>query len=385
MNKHGIGDGDWKSLLEHRGQGSVSIFMPTYRPMGDGRQDPIRLRNLLREAENLLVTQLDFEPEQAAQMLKDARLLNEDDRFWKKQRKGLALFCSPGLSRAHHLPIEVKEHLTVADRFYLRPLMPLQQTHSRFYVLALSLNQVRLLEGWRDEIRRVDLEGVVPTSIDDALGYEVVQMHSTSTSSGFGHQRGMVHGHGDSDQEKHKKDVLHYFQLLAKGLPQVLADKTAPLVLATVQEHFSLFRSAHRHPRLIDSCIAGNPDAASDHQLHERAWEVVEPWLLREHDRALERYGELKASGRATSVLEDLVRAADEGRVDVLLLAETPERWGTYDRERAKVNLHAEAQAGDEDLLDRAAVATLKRGGSVFTVAPERLPDGGSAAAVYRY
>ncbi len=385
MNKYGIGDGDWKSLLEHRGQGSVSIFMPTYRPMGDGRQDPIRLKNLLRDAENLLVSQLGFEPEQAAQVLKSARGLNEDDGFWKKQRKGLALFCSPENCRAHHLPIEVREHLTVADRFYLRPLMPLRQTHGRFYVLALSLNQVRLLEGWRDEVHRVDIDGAVPTSFDAALGYEVIQMHSTSTSSGSGRQGGMVHGHGDSDQEKHKKEILHYFQLVAKGLAKVLPDKDAPLVLATVGEHFPLYSSANRHPQLIDSCIAGNPDAASDHQLHERGWEIVEPWLLQEHDRALERYSELEASGRASSVLEDLVLAADEGRVDVLLLADAPERWGTFDRKRGEVTLHAEAQTGDEDLLDRAAVATLKRGGSVFTVAPERLPDGGPAAAVYRY
>ena len=387
MNAYGISNGDWKLLLDNRGEGCVSIYMPTYRPKGDGRQDPVRLRNLLRDAEKVL-GEHGFEPDRAAEILKPAHELNRDQGFWKQQRKGLAVFCAPGFCRAFHLPIEVRERVTAGEHFYLRPLMPLHQTRGSFYVLALSLNQVRLLEGRRDEIRRVELEGVVPTSFDDALGYDqydsVVQVHSTSTS-GLGRQRGMVHGHGDNDQEKLKKDILHYFRLVAKGLAPVLRDKSAPLVLAAVQEHFPLYRSVNKHPEILDTAITGSPDALSDHELYERSWDLVEPWFLREREQAIERYTELKATGKVSSKVKDLVRAADEGRVDVLLLAEDSELWGTVDPAGAKVTLHAERAGDDEELLDRAALATLSRGGTVFTVPAERLPEGGPAAAVYRY
>lgn len=387
MSAYGITDGAWKPILEHRDETCVSLFMPTYRAHGDARQDPIRLRNLLRDAERLLVER-GVEPERAAAILRPVHDLNADESFWKKQRRGLAVFCASDFFRAYHLPIEVRERVEVAGHFYLRPLMPLHQTRGRFYVLALSLNRVRLFEGRRDEIFELDLEGFVPGSFDDALGYDqydsTVQVHSTSTS-GPGRQPGMVHGHGDDDQEKLKKDVLRYFQLVAEGLTRVVRDKSAPLVLAAVEEHFPLFRSANRHPRLVDGGIPGNPDALAAHELYDKAWELVEPWLLKARDEALERFTELRASAKVSSGLEDVVRAAEQGRVDVLLLAEEPEVWGAWNPDHAGVEVHRERQSGDDDLLELAAASTLTFGGTVFTVTPDRLPDGGPAAAVYRY
>jgi hypothetical protein len=42
-------------------------------------------------------------------------------------------------------------------------------------------------------------------------------------------------------------------------------------------------------------------------------------------------------------------------------------------------------EAGDVDLLDRAAVDTLSNGGTVFTLSRDQLPLGAQAAAVLRY
>ena len=44
-----------RTLAETRDQGCVSIYMPTHRVGIDTQQDPIRLRNLLAEAEKRLV------------------------------------------------------------------------------------------------------------------------------------------------------------------------------------------------------------------------------------------------------------------------------------------------------------------------------------------
>lgn len=391
MNVRAIDNGDWKLLLDKRSETGhetcVSIFMPTYRPKGDGRQDPIRLRNLLNEAEKAL-SMYGHTPEETAEMLAPAHALVEEEIFWRKQKTGLAVFCAPGFFRAYHVPLEMREQVRVGDRFSLRPLMPLYQTRGRFYILALSRNEVRLLEGRRDEIRRIDLPDSIPTSFDDALGYDqydsVKQVHSTSTS-GLGRQPGMVHGHGDNDQEKIKKDILHYFQIVAQKLGKHLKDTRAPVVLAAVQGHFPLFREANRQLNLLDLGLTGNPEGLSDKVLHDRAWELIEPYFLQEAEEAIERFGELRAAERATSKVEELVPAAREGRVDVLLVADDPELWGRFDRESARVTLHPEPESGDEDLLDLAAYDTLTHGGVVFTLPKDRLPDGGPAAALFRY
>jgi hypothetical protein len=51
--------------------------------------------------------------------------------------------------------------------------------------------------------------------------------------------------------------------------------------------------------------------------------------------------------------------------------------------------VHAQAQSGDEELLDRAAAATLGHRGQIWVLPKEELPAallaGSPVAAVYRY
>lgn len=49
------------------------------------------------------------------------------------------------------------------------------------------------------------------------------------------------------------------------------------------------------------------------------------------------------------------------------------------------VSIHQQAEYGDEDLLDFAAVQTLLYGGTVYAVEQRHVPGGTSAAALFRY
>ena len=46
---------------------------------------------------------------------------------------------------------------------------------------------------------------------------------------------------------------------------------------------------------------------------------------------------------------------------------------------------HRRPAPGAEDLLDAAAIQTMLRGGTVFTMAPEAVPEGSPIAAILRY
>jgi hypothetical protein len=59
------------------------------------KQDPIRFKNLLGQAEDLLTTRGDRPPD-VGQRLKSLRRLIDDASFWAHQREGLAAFCLPG-------------------------------------------------------------------------------------------------------------------------------------------------------------------------------------------------------------------------------------------------------------------------------------------------
>jgi hypothetical protein len=364
----------------------VSIYLPTARHGAETLQGAAQLRKLLRAAEARLAAS-GISTSAAAAILQPAAALVTDPPFWQHQAEGLALFLAPGFHRRFRLPESFPPRCEVGARFAVRPLLPLLLGGGRFYVLALSINQVRLLEASRDGARRVDLAGV-PTSMEETLGpavyYSDLQVHSAG-SAALGHRAGIVHGHGDGDEEHFKDDLFNYFRRLAQALAPRLADPRAPLVVACVEAHAPLFRAACDDARLVSQVVTGSPDALSDEELRARAWPLAEPRLLAEVDEELRRYRRLEGSGRTLGDLETILAAAAQGRVLALFLARQAERWGSVDPETGAVRLHEERTAGDQDLLELVAVRTADRGGAVYALDAGRLPEGRVAAATLRY
>jgi hypothetical protein len=101
-------------------------------------------------------------------------------------------------------------------------------------------------------------------------------------------------------------------------------------------------------------------------------------------DGALAMYEHL-GSGRASADLEEIVRAAYDGRVLHLFVAQGAHPMGNFDDVTREVHTHGEEQPGDEDLINAAAVETLRHAGDVFVVPPAKVPHGSPMAAVMRY
>jgi hypothetical protein len=158
-----------------------------------------------------------------------------------------------------------------------------------------------------------------------------------------------------------------------------------PLVLAGVDYLLSLYKEANTYPHLVDKGIEGNPEELSAEELHEHAWAIVHPLFSSAQKEAAARYRQLAGSEQASSDLKEVVPAAYHGRVDTLFAAVGLQQWGAFDPDTNAVHLHEEAEPGDEDLLDLAAVHTLLNKGTVYAVEPEKVPDEAPLAAVLRY
>ena len=376
-----------RELGEKRDGWHVSIFMPTHRAGPETQQDPIRLKNLLREAgEHLMAAGLRA-PEAKAR-LESASKLVQDSLFWQHQSDGLALFFSSAVAYTYRLPLDFEELVVVAERFHIKPLLPLLSGDGRFYVLALSQSEARLLQGSRYGIDEVDLEGT-PTSLAEALRFDDperrLQFHTASgPSGGKGSRPAMFHGQGAPSQDQ-KGEILRYFQKLDAGVRELLAGERAPLVLAGVEYLLPLYREANTYPHLIAGGIEGNPDNLSAKELQQRAWAIIQPRFLEERGAAAERFKQFADTGRASDDLAEIVPAAYHGRVEILFVALDLQQWGAYDPEAGQVQLHQEVEPGDQDLMDFAAVQVLLHGGSVYAVDLEKMPVEASLAAVFRY
>jgi hypothetical protein len=384
---------DLRGLLAQEAGLFVTLTMPISPSGSDGHQNTTRLKNLLREAEHMLSS---LNRVDARTILEPAyNSLDSENLF---QQNGLVMFLSadPDSFRHYHVESPLKETVVVADRVYMKPLLPLLTNNDTFYVLTLSQNQVHLLEGSPLSLRRIDV-AELPASMDDALQLETAE-HNTGGSpvrpsartnapgrkTGIGGEAASfaAHGAGKVDGEHH---VEQYCQLVNRAVHNFLRDKTAPLMLVAVDDLHSVYRTANTYPHLMDEGISGNPASYDAKTIIDRARAIIEPVLKQKRAAVAGRYKELIHKKQASSIPVDVLKAAYQGQVDTLFVQDDTALWGTYNFDDGQLEVHREQQAGDADLLDVAATQTLLKDGAVYVVPADEMPDNSPIAALYRY
>jgi hypothetical protein len=379
-----------EQLMRKEQQWCVSIYMPTHRTGSETQQDPLRLKNLLREAEKHLFAQ-GIGTRDVKNILEPGIMLLQDSNFWQHQSDGLAFFLSSNRVRRYRLPLNFAELVVVEDHFHVSPLLPLFTGDGQFYILAVSQNEIRLLLGTRYSVSEVDI-GQVGGSLAEAIpsvNHQMsLQLHTTNSAGGMpGSGSVTFHGQGGGRDESAKNDLLRYFRLVADGLTEFLQGDRVPLVLAGVDYLLPIYKEANTYPNLIDMVIKGNPDLLSADDLHKSAWDIIRPLFQVAQEEAVAQYQQLagQSSKRVADTLEKIVPAAYDGRVETLFLASGVQQWGIFNPVTNKIKLHDQIESGDEPLLDWAAVQTYLKGGIVYAVEKEKVPGGTTAAAVLRY
>src|SRR5262249_51230904 len=195
---------------------------------------------------------------------------------WKHTSDGLAAFFAPGFAKFHRLPAALGDRVVAGPRFHVTPLLDFVGKDGRFFLLALSRNQVRLLEGTTHSWRRVEVAGL-PASLARARPAhdrdEPLNLHTHHAAGGNGMQA-VFHGQGVGIDDR-KEEFLTYCQVIDRAILPIFGATRAALVLATAKYLAAIYRRANRYEHLLGNIVRGNPDRTSDGELHVRGWELV--------------------------------------------------------------------------------------------------------------
>lgn len=369
---------DLARLADQRGGTRVSVFLPTHRGGPQTERNRIRLKNLLRHAHHALhadgmrTGEIDAILEPGSRFLDDMRLRDQ-------RGDGFALFLGPDGGRHMPVPLRLPELVTVGDRFVVRPLLPLLTAGGHFHLLALSQDEIRLFRGTRFGLNPVQLDGL-PLAVWQTMPRRRPQVHAFLPGRGGAGAATVFHGSVEGDTGRM---VLQHFQRVDHALRDFLGGDRAPLVLAGVRYLQAIYRQANTHPQLLDGGIDGSPrDTSADH-LHDRAWPLVEP-VLRGHEiAAASAYLASDGTGLTSSETADVLMAAQQGRVETLFLSIDAPEWSTPLDGGPVVELGNATSVSER--LDRAAMATLRHGGTVYAVPGSRMPSNNPMAALLRY
>lgn len=383
---------DLRALASRAEAPCVTLMMPTARVESEFAQNPIRLKNLLKQAVEELSDQ-GYRDEEIDVLLEPARALFGREDFWKRLDNGLIMFLEPGSSRIYRLPLEMEELVVAGSRYHLKPLFPLLASNNRFYLLALNQNKIQLFQGTHYGMNELHTSEI-PRSLTEALALDdperTLQLH-TGVKMNRGRQDAIFHGHGHpgEDYRARPQDALRrFFQRIDSGLKSVLGDDTAPMLLSGVSYYLPIYRQINSYPGLIEhDILAGNWEHLTVSELHKRAWERITRTFDEAQDAAIDKFNHLFNNGGnlASADLGEIVPASVYHRVDTLFVPIGSHQWGTYDPESNAVELHDAHEPGDEDLFDLAAVHTYLNGGTVHALRDEHMPMGGALCATFRY
>lgn len=368
------------ALFEAHDPPCVSIFMKTESGMGATDRNFKRLKELLGTAEKEL-SSATFQLAETSDLLNAARLYAQQEKLSPREEGGTGLFIANNFFRHFILSEKGRDRITVGRQFFVRPLLRFL-SNDRFFLLALSQDRVKLFQGTALELKEVYMRGVPENLRQDFEAQSFERESEFHTASPAIAGKLLAIHHGPHLQQKDR--ILHFFRDVNEGIAARLKGQSGPLVLAAVHYLMPIYHQVNSYPHLLDDGIFGNPDFQKEDSLHTAARVILEKHYGRQTDSAFKMYAENINTGLTSSNLREIVAAAAQGRIRFLLVPEDAEQWGIYDPPDT-VHLHARQEAGDDELLNLAAVLTLRNGGQAFVAPKDSLPEGASLAAIYRF
>lgn len=364
----------------------ISLYLPTHRAGMEvnRREDEILFKNQLKEVAGQL-EQRGFCPKEIEDYLRPAHKLLEQSTFWNHLSDGLVVFIAGNYFKYYILPIHFTAFTYISDHFYLKPLMPLYNHDGRFFLLALSQDEIRFFEGTRHSITEINIEDITPNRLEEVVGYDHKQKFLQFRSAQRGAGGAIFHGHGEGKDEE-KTEVRQYFKAINNGLMKILHTEDAPLVITCVDYLFPIYQEVNDYAYLFPENISGSAERVHEKTLHEQAWTILEPHFQKNREEKVSLFNDLAATSRASSQLEDILPAALAGNVEALFLQKNIDVYGIYDPSDQQVRRDSQKQSDNASLTNLAAIRTFQQGGQVFLMDAEEMPVPDTLAnAILRY
>jgi hypothetical protein len=332
-----------------RGYPLLSLLLPTHRTAPANLQDPIRVRNLIKEATDRLLAEFykrDIEP-----LLTRLEALAAQIDYYHTL-DGLALYVSQDLALKFYLPFPVRERVIIDETFATRDLVYALHHSPRYWVLTLSGRLVRLYEGLRETLVEVTDYGFPKTS----PWHEGSRELSDDT---------------DVDMSAHR-DLRYrqFFDQVDSTFGQLVATDPLPLIVAGTDRNLAFFDRVSNHKRLIIATLCGNHSVTPVHKLAEQVWPSVQNHLRSQRQDALDALGVAVGAQMHAAGIGPAWRAGQEGRGTVLLVEEDYHYPARLDASGLQLSSAGDPTAPDviDDAVDELIEIVLAKGGQVVFV-----------------
>ncbi len=366
------------ALLNDTGGPHVSIILPAPQRQLRVNGDSASLRELVQSTDAELVDNW-LDAPAADRLLEPLHQLATDSHFTTGRRGGVAIYLSSVLFRVYRLPECVQTRLVVAPGFYLRPLLPALEQNPQFHLLTLSDEGASLYASSATAMQPVE---ELPLSIPRHRGWTATtsQRSTSQTSDADPATRPTATLTEVSPEASEEGTTLLRSELeeIEEAVSAYLAKRRGILILAGVDRLTERYKEVSNFDRLATATISGNVDHLTPAQLFQHAMPIAvgQAEQQRQADAMAIRERQL---GPLETDAEQILRAAYQNRVQILFFDVEANLDGHFCPETLTLQPAQPTSPGhpnqrSDDLIEAAAVETLRRGGRVHAVTADEMP-----------
>ncbi len=352
---------DLSKLAETRGL-CLTIFEPLQDGEGRASDPASRITAAANEAVPILTTR-GYDAESADEFIRPVvQLARNTD--WSGHRGSIAIFRSPGFTKADFCPGNIPPTSCLSDEFLLLPLLHESQSQEQFWLLALDLKRVRLFRGDAQEFQEVELGLKVPRSLEDAGGFDPPDHDLENRSSGGAIGAAAIRFGTGNEREMRNRKVGDFFRRIDHAVRNLIPHNGTPLILAGVTRELTIYRRISKFPSLLSNSLTESAAHLSDATLHQQALQ-----LLRDSE------------ADAARAVEQLIEAAANRHV---LIVDPATIFDAANSGRVKRLFLDPLRTNGDNLVNSTALAVMRNSGSVICHGAQSTPYGIAAELRYR-
>lgn len=284
----------FKKLKDIYADTCITVLLNTHRTKPDNLQDPINLKNLVKQVEERLADHNDVRRVRAL-MAKLNEVVDSIDHNYNLD--SLAIFVNDDIAEFVRMPIPVEDRVLIDHTFGTRDLVRNMHQTANYYMLVISRDGARLIEASRDKVVE-EIGGTFPMKNGTLYTTDKAQA-STDKSDNL---------------------VREFFNRVDKAVQEVYAKHPLPVLVVTEERNFHFYREIADKKSIILGHLNRNRNDEKAHHIVVDAWPIVEDINNKEIQASKSELMQAVGQQKFLSDISEIWRAVNEGRGDKLFV-----------------------------------------------------------------
>ena len=352
-----------EKLAKEKNKPCVTISLNTHRTFPDNAQDAIKLKNLLKEAEDRVVNE--FGKRSVSSLLERLSEIEQDIDI-NYNLESLHIYISNSTKEILKSTWSTNENgVYISDTFNVRSLIKSSNRSEQYLILLLSQSGVRLYNAVND--------GILGEVKNEDFPFSENTYYNTHSDKG--------------SDSKHLDDLVREFlNTVDKAVVKVSSKSGLNCFVVCTEDNFSRLMQVADKSTIYNGHANIDYNKTDTNHIAKQGWEKVKAI---HHNQRTEAIGEIKEAvglGNVLTDLHEIYQAAIDGRGDLLMmdedfsLAVNMGNDGVFD-------LEADKTKPDfiDDITSNIAWEVLSKKGRVFFTKQDEIKDIGEIVLKTRY